>query len=177
MRQFNISGRTKMKKSTLALVSMAAVFNVTLVPVAAASEPYIYPAKGQGAEQQQKDRYECHVWASEQTGFDPSRSMETLPKKPAEESGKKGVSGSLIGGAALGTAFGAIAGKDIAESAAVGAGANVLRSQLKTRRNQNKVQQAYEADLALNKAYVTTKRADYDRARGACLTGRGYTVS
>lgn len=166
-----------MKKSSQTLLSIAAVFSMTLSPAASTSEPYIYPAKGQSAEQQQKDRYECHVWAAEQTGFDPSRSAETLPLPPVEHGAEKNVGGNLIGGAAIGTAIGAITGKNIAESAAVGAGANVLRSQLKSKRNQKKAQTTYEADLARNQAYAATKRADYDRARGACLTGRGYTVS
>lgn len=34
---------------------------------------YVYPERGQSAEQQAKDRYECHSWAVGQTGFDPSQ--------------------------------------------------------------------------------------------------------
>src|SRR5450631_3220925 len=33
----------------------------------------VYPANGQSPEQLDRDRYECHVWAVQQTGFDPSR--------------------------------------------------------------------------------------------------------
>jgi hypothetical protein len=32
---------------------------------------YVYPAQGQSAEQTADDRYDCHRWAVEQTGFDP----------------------------------------------------------------------------------------------------------
>ncbi len=32
----------------------------------------IYPKNGQTAEQQAADRYECHRWAKQQTGFDPT---------------------------------------------------------------------------------------------------------
>ena len=35
-------------------------------------ELFVYPKEGQSAEQQARDRYECHRWAFEQTGFDPS---------------------------------------------------------------------------------------------------------
>jgi hypothetical protein len=38
-------------------------------------ELYVYPSNGQSAEQQSKDKYECHRWASSQSGFDP-----TLPQ-------------------------------------------------------------------------------------------------
>ena len=33
---------------------------------------FIYPRNGQDAELQAKDKYECHSWASGQTGFDPT---------------------------------------------------------------------------------------------------------
>ncbi len=33
---------------------------------------FVYPSNGQTDEQTDKDRYECHRWAVEQTGFDPS---------------------------------------------------------------------------------------------------------
>lgn len=38
----------------------------------AVEELFVYPAHGQSAEQTKQDRYECYVWASEQSGFDPS---------------------------------------------------------------------------------------------------------
>ncbi len=35
---------------------------------------FIYPQSGQSEEQQANDKYECHKWASSQTGFDPTQS-------------------------------------------------------------------------------------------------------
>ncbi len=35
-------------------------------------EVFVYPARGQSAEQTQRDRYECHLWAVSQSGVDPS---------------------------------------------------------------------------------------------------------
>lgn len=35
---------------------------------------YIYPQSGQSDEQQANDKYECHKWASSQSGFDPTQS-------------------------------------------------------------------------------------------------------
>jgi hypothetical protein len=43
-------------------------------PEPAAAEPYVYPRDGQSAEQQQRDRYDCHRWAADQTHFDPTHS-------------------------------------------------------------------------------------------------------
>ena len=39
----------------------------------ASDNVFIYPRGGQSAEQQARDRYECHRWAADQTGFDPTR--------------------------------------------------------------------------------------------------------
>ncbi|MCB1703638.1 MAG: hypothetical protein KDI17_02195 [Halioglobus sp.] len=38
---------------------------------AATAEVFVYPGKGQSAEQQDRDRYECYRWAVAQTGYDP----------------------------------------------------------------------------------------------------------
>ena len=40
---------------------------------------YIYPQNGQSAEQQASDKYECHKWASSQTGFDPTQPGGAVP--------------------------------------------------------------------------------------------------
>jgi hypothetical protein len=34
---------------------------------------YIYPKDGQSPQQEATDRYECHRWASDQSGFDPTK--------------------------------------------------------------------------------------------------------
>ena len=65
---------------------------------------FIYPKNGQSEAQQATDRYECHRWAVEQTGYDPTRPQDGTPS-------------------------------------AIGA-----------------------------------RRGDYQRAMGACLDGRGYSV-
>lgn len=36
------------------------------------SEIYAYPAKGQSAEQQDRDYYDCHLWAVDKADYDPS---------------------------------------------------------------------------------------------------------
>ena len=49
-----------------------------------AQNVFVYPNKGQTAEQQAKDRYDCHRWAVDQTGFDP-----TTATGDAESSSKR----------------------------------------------------------------------------------------
>jgi hypothetical protein len=34
---------------------------------------FVYPMKGQSEQQQATDRYQCHRWAADQTGFDPTQ--------------------------------------------------------------------------------------------------------
>jgi len=38
-----------------------------------AAQVFIYPRQGQSEEKQADDRYECHRWAVEQTGYDPTK--------------------------------------------------------------------------------------------------------
>jgi len=33
---------------------------------------YVYPAAGQSEAQTSEDRYQCHVWATNQSGYDPT---------------------------------------------------------------------------------------------------------
>jgi len=70
-----------------------------------ADEMFIYPREGQSEKKQADDRYQCHRWASGQTGFDPTQPSGSIPES-------------------------------------------------------QRIQ----------------KYADYQRAMGACLDGRGYTV-
>jgi len=49
---------------------------------------YIYPKNGQSEDQQSRDRYECHSWASGQSGFDPTKSGGGVD--PQDASSKRG---------------------------------------------------------------------------------------
>jgi hypothetical protein len=44
---------------------------------------FVYPREGQSPEQGDFDRYECHRWASDQTGFDPTRPERGVPYEQA----------------------------------------------------------------------------------------------
>ena len=41
---------------------------------------YVYPKKGQSEQQQATDRYQCHRWAADQTGFDPTQPGGGVPE-------------------------------------------------------------------------------------------------
>jgi len=48
-------------------------------PPPAGDDSYVYPKNGQTAEQQAADRYECHAWSKNQTGFDPTQPSGAAP--------------------------------------------------------------------------------------------------
>jgi Family of unknown function (DUF6515) len=40
---------------------------------------FVYPQSGQSPDQEANDKYECHLWASTQTGFDPTQAGGGVP--------------------------------------------------------------------------------------------------
>ena len=46
---------------------------------------FIYPRRGQSAQQQSKDRYECHSWARDETGFDPTRQFSDVTEEDIDD--------------------------------------------------------------------------------------------
>jgi hypothetical protein len=40
--------------------------------VSASEDFFMYPRNGQTEQQQSQDRYDCHHWAAQQTGYDPT---------------------------------------------------------------------------------------------------------
>jgi hypothetical protein len=47
-------------------------------------ELYAYPKNGQNQDQQARDRYECHAWASSQSGFDPTQPLGGVSANEAD---------------------------------------------------------------------------------------------
>jgi hypothetical protein len=127
----------------------------------AASDLFIYPAEGQSAEQQDRDKYECYNWAKANSGYDPAN-----PGSPPASASQK--SGGVVRGALGGAALGAIAG-DSSKAAGRGAAAGALFGGMKqSSQNRQATEQRNDNIEAL--------RNQFNRANAACLEGRGYTV-
>jgi hypothetical protein len=150
-------------------------------PVAYAGPPpnttvYAYPQQGQTREQQNKDRYECSLWAVQQTGFDPS-APNVPPQYRVVASGPPPGTGTAIGaiaGAVLGAAISP--GWDRGAGAVFGGltGAMIGSASDAQRAQQNEMQMtAQEQQQAVA---MSRKASDYRRALSACLSGRGYSV-
>lgn len=136
---------------------------------------YTYPLKNQSAEQQDRDRYECHSWAGKQTGYDPSRAypnnpayLDPQPYQPCQRNIVRGAGrGAALG--AVGAAITGDAGKGAAAGAAMGGKAGGF-SRRDGRRQQAAQQQANAASVA------GSQQMNYACAMAACLEGRGYSV-
>jgi hypothetical protein len=71
---------------------------------------FMYPAKGQSQAQQNQDRYECHSWAVQQTGFDPSRTAPQATAPPPAPAAYQPSQRHVVRGAGRGAAAGAVGG-------------------------------------------------------------------
>jgi hypothetical protein len=160
---------SKMIRHGPAGMTLATILMLTLsVDVAIAQNIIAYPARGQGPQQQDRDRYECYNWAVQQTGYNPQQyAGSTAPPPP--------VGGGALPGAARGAALGAVGGAiggDAGKGAAIGAGVGGLFGGMRRREAE---QQQYQAQQ--QQATASAQRsAGFNRAMGACLQGRGYTV-
>jgi hypothetical protein len=128
----------------------------------AQSQPIIYPAKGQSQQQMEQDKYGCYTWAKGQTGFDPMQAGLASQPPPQSQGSASALKGAA-GGAAVGAVGGAIGG-DAGKGAAIGAATGAMIGGM--RKRQQGQQQAA----------VASNQAQYNRAFGACMEGRGYTV-
>jgi len=133
------------------------VLSALLFAAAASAQVYVYPQKGQSAEQQDKDQYDCYQWAKRQSGVDPGA--------PAAGPDRGKRVGGTLGGAARGAAGGALIGA-IAGDAGKGAAIGATVGGIGGRRGAIKQEQAGQAATA----------DSYNRAFAACMEGRGYTV-
>jgi hypothetical protein len=136
--------------------------------LALAQNLIIYPAKGQSLEQQQRDEFECHQWAVNQTGFDPTKVQAPAPQQAPE---RGGAFRGAAGGALLGLGIGAITG-NAGRGAAIGAGTGALAGgAVQAGRNQQRAASNQQAQANYN-----ANLQQYNRANAVCMEGRGYAV-
>lgn len=144
------------------------------------TQVYYYPLHEQGAAQQDRDRYECYLWAKKQTGFDPSapqlaphQRLEVVPDAaPGHDTAVGAVTGALLGSmvagphdAGGGAITGAVAG------AMIGASSDTARAE-----EARGLQSRLDRQTAERQAAVEREASEYRRAMTACLEGRGYSV-
>jgi hypothetical protein len=146
------------------------------IPALAAAQPYVYPARGQSPQQQEFDRGQCYSWAVQQTGFDPANPQVYSGPPPVAGAPQGGLFRGAAGGAAMGAVGGAIGG-DAGKGAAIGAAVGGLFGAIRRARWAEQEQQQQQNYAAQQQGAMAHGRANYNQAFGACMTGRGYTVS
>lgn len=133
------------------------------------AQSFVYPASGQSAQRQQQDEAECHNWAIQQSGFDPSRP----PPQQAASAPTTSATGTTPGAGARGALRGAVVGEIVGGDASTGAAVGAVAARSQSRhQNAGATQQAQQQQ----QANLQNQQALFSRARTACLEGRGYTV-
>ncbi|HYM29130.1 MAG TPA: glycine zipper 2TM domain-containing protein [Steroidobacteraceae bacterium] len=148
------------------------------------TDVYAYPLHSQPPEQQDRDHYECSVWATQQTGFDPSAPgvpphdrvhVVSAGPPPGTNTAIGAVAGAIIGAAIAPrwqSAGGALAGAVV--GSAIGSAGDAANAQANATNFQ--AAQAASAQNRRAAALQEQKAGDYRRALSACLDGRGYSV-
>jgi hypothetical protein len=161
-----------MRRPTLLLLTALAMAGGALHAQTTGRGPtgqLFYPAKDQSPQQAERDKFECHEWAKQQSGFDPA----ALQAQPAPQQARSGPStGDMVAGAAGGAAVAELADKNAGKGAAVGLLGAGLRQQVQ----QNKQLSAQQQQALQQQTAAAQKRSTYDRGFAACMEARGYSV-
>jgi hypothetical protein len=147
-----------MKYKTLCLFALG--MGMTLQVLA---QQYVYPAKGQSPQQQQRDESECYSWAVQQTGTDPAKAAPQAAKPSTT------ATGTTPGAGARGAVRGAVVGEVVGGDAGAGAAAGAVAARGQSRKQNSAAQQQ-------QKSATQQQQATFGKARAACLEGRGYSV-
>jgi Glycine zipper len=139
---------------------------------------FVYPAKGQSKELETREEQICYVWATNQTGIDPTKisvnadsAAQAGKDAAASDAGAAGLRGAGRG-AAGGAVIGAIAG-DAGTGAAIGAVAGGARGrQAKKQAEKQGAQQGAQQASAQAAQQTDT----FKKGMSSCLEGKGYTV-
>lgn len=133
---------------------------------------YVYPAKGQDKAAQARDESECSAWATEQTGFAP---VTATAKAATGQTATFDLNKALASPAAA-AALGAVAGNSragglssLAGFLGGGGGSGGTAASAASFASQALAQQKPAVP-------ATPGQPEFDRARTACLTARGYSV-
>jgi hypothetical protein len=121
-----------------------------------AANIYFYALHGQSAAQQDRDRYECYLWARRRTGYDPSH--------PPRD-----------GGPPVQVVAVPPPGQDVAAGAVTGAFLGAASGSSR-QREAERIEAEENAELARAAAQVDAAVLRYRDAMKACLTARGYSI-
>ena len=150
-------------------------------PRAVDTRVFAYATRGQSAETQSRDRFECHEWAVSQAGVDPGASGSTMarsvPTVPAASPAAN--TAAVVNGAVAGAVIGAVVARprDTGRGAIVGAVVGGLLGEVNHQARVERQQRIGERSAERHASREDEREAgNYRRALSACLEGRGYSV-
>lgn len=144
---------------------------------------YVFPSKGQTAEQQSQDEASCYEWAVSSSGSDPFQVMNQqaadaqqaqAAQQQASQAGQGSTARGAVGGAAVGALVGEIADDDAGKGAAYGAALGAIRGRRKGREQQEAAEQQAQAQAEQQQQYTQAQMDNFKKAFSACLEGKGY---
>lgn len=164
------------------MISKKVILISLFLPFAAqASQIFVYPKQGQSEDQMGRDKYECHTWASNQTGYDPtntyssSQTTTAAPQKPRQGGALRGA----LKGATVGAIVGEISDDDPRKGAGRGAAVGGLFGGMRQRSRNQRYEEELRSQVDKQQQQSSAQsghQQDYKRAMAACLEARGYSV-
>jgi hypothetical protein len=174
-----------MKNRILVMAGIAAA--ACWVAAASAQSGAVQPAKGQSAEQMQKDVAECQGLAAQSSGYDPAAPPAPVASAPPEVGGRaRGAAVGAAAGAAAAGVRGRQRGGELYDEASDEAKQEYRREEAKSAAaagavvggaRQRQDRRAARAAEQQQPAQTEPQAAAYDQAYRGCLLGRGYTVT
>lgn len=152
------------------------IFFIAISSLSFAQDLFVFPSQGQSQEQMNRDKADCQVWATQQTGFDPMRTPTATTPPPTRGAQQGGILRGGARGALVGTAAGAIAG-NTGRGAAIGASSGALMGGFRASDQRRQERHAQEQWAQQQAAQHAQERDRFNRAYIACLQGKGYTVN
>ncbi len=156
--------------------------STTAAPLTTQAPMYFYPQRQQDAALQERDRYDCYRWAVDRSGFDPGMTPLVVPTaqapRPVPRDGAEVAAGALTGavvGAAVSSPRRGGGGSATVIGALFGAALGAIAQESRAQAIEQSQAARSQADQAAQQRAMAPL-ADFRRAMGACMTGRGYSV-
>ncbi|MBK7659563.1 MAG: hypothetical protein IPJ28_10605 [Betaproteobacteria bacterium] len=149
-------------------IRLAVIIAGAAFAASALAQQFVYPAKGQSPDQQKKDEGACHVWAVEQSKYDPAN-----PPPPQAAKAPTTATGTTPGAGVRGAARGAVVGEAVSGDASTGAAVGAAAARGQSRRQNAAAGQQQQQQAS---AQQSAGQQAYQKARAACLEGKGYSI-
>ena len=146
---------------------------------------YVFPTKGQSADQQSIDEVDCYQWAVSNTSSDPfdlskqaqqQQQQTSQAKEQTKGVGAGSGAAGAVGGAAAGALIGGIVSDDAGKGAAYGAAAGLIRGRRRGRQAQKQAEQSVEQQGQQAQAATAEQLENFKKAFSVCLEAKDYMV-